>query len=110
MQSTFLEPRTAPAPTEVPLTVEERVRNGAAFLDERVPGWRERVDPDELAIQQCDYCVLGQVFGSVADGCASLALYDGSVGRLQRLGFYWYNGEGLAALNTAWRRELGCPA
>lgn len=112
MQSTVLEPRTAPAPLEVPLTEEERVRNGAAFLDEHVPGWRESVDPVALNIASAEHCVVGQVSGCFAKGAKSLGLSVGEfdIDRLRRFGFYWYLGESITALNAAWRRELGCPA
>lgn len=44
------------------LTVEERVANGMAFLDEHVPGWHDRICLDLLDIEDCTWCVLGQVF------------------------------------------------
>ncbi len=45
-------------------TVEERVTAGAAFLDENYPGWLDRIDLDELRMDWCDACILGQVAGS----------------------------------------------
>lgn len=41
----------------------ERVRKGAALLDERVPGWADRVDRLRLAVSDGYACVLAQVSG-----------------------------------------------
>ena len=40
-------------------------RRGAALLDERSPGWREKINLDELDTNSCYKCVLGQTY---ADG------------------------------------------
>jgi hypothetical protein len=42
-------------------TVAERVARGAALLDEKVPGWAERIDLAELDLSSCWRCVLGQL-------------------------------------------------
>jgi hypothetical protein len=42
-------------------TVAERVAKGAAFLDEREPGWDARIDLDTLDLQAPCRCVLGQL-------------------------------------------------
>jgi hypothetical protein len=55
--------------TEAAATVRARVERGAAFLDTRVPGWRDRIDPETLRINSSDKCVLGQLFGSYELGC-----------------------------------------
>ncbi len=39
----------------------ERIARGAAFLDERAPGWRQRIDLEKLELSSCVACVLGQV-------------------------------------------------
>jgi hypothetical protein len=44
-------------------TINERVRRGAALLDERTPGWMERINLDRLDIGSLADCPLGQVFG-----------------------------------------------
>ena len=46
----------------------ERVARGAKLLDESQPGWRERIRADELAMETCDQCVLGQLYGDYATG------------------------------------------
>lgn len=40
-----------------------RVRKGAALLDERVPGWADRVNRLRLAVSDGNACVLAQVTG-----------------------------------------------
>jgi hypothetical protein len=42
----------------------ERIERGAALLDERAPGWRQRIDLEKLELSSCTTCVLGQVAGS----------------------------------------------
>jgi hypothetical protein len=44
--------------------VAQSVAAGAAFLDERMPGWPERIDLDKLDLSGCWRCVLGQLFDS----------------------------------------------
>jgi hypothetical protein len=43
-------------------TVAERVARGAALLDEKLPGWDQRIDAVSLDIDLCESCVLGQLF------------------------------------------------
>jgi hypothetical protein len=44
------------------LEIESRVAAGAAWLDERVPGWTDRVALSYLNINSPFSCVLGQVY------------------------------------------------
>lgn len=56
-------------PVELP--VEERVAAGAAYLDahpERYGDWVDRIDEDELDINSCVQCMLGQLEGDYSDG------------------------------------------
>lgn len=41
--------------------VAERVAAGAAYLDDREPGWWERIDMDRLDMSAECLCVLGQL-------------------------------------------------
>lgn len=41
----------------------QRVERGATLLDQRVPGWHERVDVHRLRLISTADCVLGQLFG-----------------------------------------------
>lgn len=49
-----------------------RVEKGAAWLDVNRPGWFDAINCDELNIESCSRCVLGQLFGSFDDGMARL--------------------------------------
>jgi hypothetical protein len=50
------------------------VEKGAAFLDERMPGWLDRVDVPNLDLGSCFRCVLGQLGGSYHDERLRLGL------------------------------------
>lgn len=54
----------------------EAVSNGAALLDARVPGWRDRVDVTTLNLGSCEHCTLGQLFGDYDAGRRFLELDD----------------------------------
>jgi hypothetical protein len=50
----------------------ERVERGAALLDERRPGWWEKVSLQRLDLaSECD-CPLGQIWGGYIKGVAAL--------------------------------------
>jgi hypothetical protein len=44
------------------LTVEERVANGARWLDENFPGWEKRINIKTLDLENGQSCICGQVF------------------------------------------------
>lgn len=91
--------------------LETDVRRGARLLDEKRPGWAEKVDVAQLNMASASRCVLGQVaqaegthyhglftklfnsdsYNEVAHG---LALRDGA------------NNENWAALKAAWVAEI----
>jgi hypothetical protein len=56
-------------------TIEARVRRGAALLDERVPGWMERINLERLRLEDCRACVLGQLYGGFGAGLRALDLH-----------------------------------
>lgn len=80
-------------------TASDRVARGAALLDEHVERWWERVDPDELDMEEACGCVLGQVFASPGllsdwkaydDGCYELRLKrrgEAGIGHASDFGF-----------------------
>ena len=64
---------------------------GAAFLDEKDPGWARAIDVDSLQIMgedACLRCILGQRFGSYLVGALRLDIDD----REAELGFLSYCG------------------
>ncbi|TYB69657.1 hypothetical protein FXF51_05715 [Nonomuraea sp. PA05] len=44
------------------LDIPERVARGAALLDEKRPGWWQRIHLDTLNINDCGECVIGQLY------------------------------------------------
>ena len=46
------------------IDVEERVNEGAAWLDEVDPGWELKIDLGKLHMASCQQCIVGQVFGN----------------------------------------------
>ena len=86
------------------MKIPTNVERGAAMLDERLPGWRDHVDPDTLELEgECD-CVLGQLFGGYTEGEELLGL---STTESRRLGFLVYGRQTWDALNSGWLRVLG---
>ncbi len=43
-------------------SVPELVQRGAEFLDERIPGWVDRIDTGSLDISSSVNCILGQLY------------------------------------------------
>lgn len=56
------------------MTTDELVNAAAAFLDERLPGWWQRVNVDMLHMTSMDLCVLGQLYGVFTTGLEELQL------------------------------------
>lgn len=67
-----IQRETAEPSVVTPSILDPRVERGAALLDEKVPGWAARVDVDTLALFDCTFCVLGQLFGDFGDGLDEL--------------------------------------
>lgn len=44
------------------------VKAGAQLLDEREPGWAQRIDVQGLEMSACKACVLGQLYGDFGAG------------------------------------------
>lgn len=57
-------------------TVAERVARGVALLDEKVPGWHDRIDLSRLDMWDEARCILGQLFDDFFDGAAELELQE----------------------------------
>src|SRR5262245_55454491 len=47
--------------------MRDRARRGAAWLDQNLPGWFLRVNPQQLDIEFCNTCVIGQLHGDYND-------------------------------------------
>ncbi len=47
------------------MSVQKCVQNGVTFLDEKFPGWKKRIDPDILEMEDGWDCILGQLAPTV---------------------------------------------
>lgn len=56
-----------------------RVLCGIRLMDDRVPDWRDRIDADDLDMENCYRCVFGHVFGQYVIGLERLGLHNGGV-------------------------------
>lgn len=50
------------------MQIRESVARGVRLLDKARDGWWRRIDLDDLAMDDCMSCVLGQLFGDYCDG------------------------------------------
>jgi hypothetical protein len=99
-------------------TIAERVARGAALLDEREPGWWQRIDLGRLDIGSTCRCVLGQLWDDAPElwfdeepddtnpykrALNELRLYHG---KDEDLGFDREDGEHYPPLTAAWRELI----
>jgi hypothetical protein len=87
----------------------DAVARGVALLDERVPGWREKINVETLDMGDYCFCVLGQQFGDFGEGLINLDfdLGDGDLAReygFQRLA--GHSDDEYQALTDAWREVI----
>lgn len=102
---------------------EARVAKGIALLDQKVPGWPDRIDLEQLSISSGTHCVTAQVSGvfNYTVGMRMLDLEEGlcNTGSYTQHGFQvedsdapgmpedYYTVEGYTTLNAIWKREIG---
>ena len=55
----------------------EAVAKGIQLLDEKVPGWHERIDLRDFDMSSGARCVLGQIYGTYEKGLCELELWVG---------------------------------
>lgn len=55
-------------------TVQERIARGMALLDEKLPGWKERVNLARLDMSSQTYGLLEQLFDGYMKGLRALGL------------------------------------
>ncbi|TDB90878.1 hypothetical protein E1264_03365 [Actinomadura sp. KC216] len=82
------------------LDIEVRVKDGAAFLDEKRPGWADEIDLETLDVADGDYCVLAQLYDDYNTGYYVLGLDD--VWDRRDLGFSAIGYDEYPALTDAW--------
>ena len=54
--------------------IPTEIAAGIALLDEKVPHWRAFIKPNELGMEWCDRCILGQIFGDYDTGLERLGI------------------------------------
>ena len=54
--------------TQMDEEFDHRVARGAALLDAALPGWEWGIELDALAMERCDHCMLGQLYGDYLNG------------------------------------------
>lgn len=77
---------------ELEISVEQRVSNGARWLDENFPGWTDRINIGTLELEDASNCICGQVFGQESQTWDS---------NLKGMG-YWYAERTLFSEANAW--------
>lgn len=53
------------------------VERGAAFLDEKLPGWEDKIDVERLNLESTCGCVVGQLHGGLRGRWRSNAYWRG---------------------------------
>ena len=90
-------------------TIAERVAAGAAFLDEREPGWEQYIDLDTLNIGSSCRCILGQLHGSYSGGMMAMGYVNLPENWDIDLGFMWTDagkGDEATELTVEWMRVI----
>lgn len=98
-----ISPGAAPHPDVIAAQARARVGEGAAFLDEKQPGWVHAIDVDTLNLASPFHCVLGQLHGSYNAGrwVHGLTWHRGA-----ELGFEVDRLTTYASLDEAWREAI----
>lgn len=87
------------------LSAAKRVERGAAFLDERMPEWREFVSLQQLNLDSCESCVLGQLGGgSYIAGMKRFGIKNDK--DQLRYGFEIYEDESYQDLQKEWEKYI----
>ena len=91
-------------------TITASVMRGAKLLDEKSPGWHRRINLHALDLNDCQECILGQVYGEYANGLETLFAGDQKYFSRYHFGFSsTYTGgkdRGMRRLTAAWMRLI----
>lgn len=91
-------------PPVVPVVLDPRVVRGTELLDERMPGWAERIDLETLRLSSPCKCICGQIGGGYAKGMERLGHPDNGDGR--SFGFFCDDFSEYSALEQDWRLAI----
>lgn len=80
-----------------------KVAEGVKFLDENASSdWRSEIDLDNLRLESCEVCVLGQIFGQYEDGLSELGIDS-----YEATGYGFSTNGSWQELTQAWKDALG---
>jgi len=84
------------------------VERGAALLDERLPGWEDRIDLDKLDLSSTCNCVVGQLYRPTPRSHLGYTegLYTLEIKNPSRFGFERWPTSRYSRLTEAWRRLI----
>jgi hypothetical protein len=89
---------------------DSNIERGMALLDEKVPGWDQRIDLRSLDVGSRMQCVVGQLFGVRDNDLLYLGYQALGVKRPRQYGFSldWDLGyrATYGGLTTAWKRKI----
>lgn len=83
----------------------ERVRRGAAYLDEVDPGWHRRIDAEALALDDGQYCILGQIHGEFRLGLGRSGLISLSSAPRASMSPVAYGFTCVGGVSEAWQQR-----
>jgi hypothetical protein len=90
------------------LSIDKEVCASAKLLDITYPTWFLKVTPDNLRMTSWQYCVLGQLYGTYANGMKALSIHWSGVKEHGAAGFACIREETerAAELEVAWKKEI----
>jgi hypothetical protein len=81
----------------------DAARAGAEFLDEEYPDWQTMIDLNDLDMNDCTHCILGQMYGYYGDGLRALDVRAEST---CKLGFDTSQSDAYEDLGRGWHHEV----
>lgn len=85
----------------------QRVKRGVIFLNINHPGWDEEIDLNDLNLQSSCNCVLGQLYGTYANGMRKNGLWaTDTIEKGFSLKTIDATQENWSALNAAWKEAI----
>lgn len=101
---------------EMRAILEPRVDKGIAFLDEKVPGWRDKINRETLEVYSPCSCIIGQLYsGHYCQGLTQLGIPAEGQHAEEYLGFdiecdqgpiSLHRSHGYAVLTQIWKDKL----
>lgn len=79
------------------------IDKGIELLDEKVPGWLQRINLEALDIESFLHCVLGEACGDWGKGLRAVGLHDGNA---HLFGFRAPGRQNAVAFTQRWRERI----